>query len=101
MDFIIEFLVEFFMEIFVGGFLSAGAEVVPYEKLSKKKKEKYKYIAVAVSAILLVLLIIGGVMLLETKGKSELGKVFIGFPVVYFVTGIVLKIYRYIKKEKI
>ncbi len=39
MDFIIEFLVEFFMEIFVGGFLSAGAEVAPYEKLPKEKGE--------------------------------------------------------------
>lgn len=100
MDFIFDFLAELFAEIFCEGILSAGAEVVPYEKLPQEKREKYKFIAVVVSVILLILLVIGGVMLLETKGKSILGKIFISFPLVYFLTAVVLYIKNHIKKLK-
>lgn len=100
MDFIVDFFVEFFMEIVVEGFVSAGTEVVPYEKLPKGKKDAITVVAVIVSVLLLLSLIIGGVMLLETKGESDLGKVLIGFPIVYFLTGIILKIVRFMKKRK-
>ncbi len=99
MEFIIEFFVEFFMEIFCEGVLSVGSEVVPYERLSKAKKKKYKAIASVTTLVLFVLFMVGGAMLLETSGKSDLGKILIGFPIVYFITGIVLKIYRHIKRK--
>ena len=90
MDTIFEGIIEFFGELFCEGFLSASTEFVPYEKMPKEKKNKYKFIVAAVSAILLGLLVIGGVMLLETKGKSELGKILVGFPIVYILTVVVL-----------
>ncbi len=94
-----EFIVEFFMELFCEGLLSVGAEVVPYEKLPKAKKQKYKIIAMVTTVLLFVLFMVGGAMLLETSGKSDLGKVLVGFPIVYFLTGIVFKIYRNIKRK--
>ncbi len=100
MDIIFEILAETFSEILLEGVLSASAEVVPYEKLPRKKKEKYKFIVAAVSTLLLILLIIGGVILLETKGKSELGKILIGFPIVYILTAVVLLIKKLVKRAK-
>ncbi len=100
MDFVCEVLVEFFAELFCEGFLSASTEIIPYEKLPRKKREKYKFIVTAVSGVLLVLLIIGGIMLLETNGKSELGKIFVGFPIVYILTAVVLLIKKLVKLKK-
>ena len=99
MDIIFEAIVEFFAEVFGEGILSASTEAVPYDKLPREKREKYKFIVVVVSVILLILLIIGGVMLLETKGKSELGKILIGFPIVYFLTAVILLIKKLIKRN--
>ena len=100
MDIIFEVIVEFFAEIFCEGFLSASTEIVPYDKLPRDKREKYKFIVVLISVILLILLVIGGVMLLETKGKSELGKILIGFPIVYILTAVVLLIKKLAKRAK-
>lgn len=100
MDIIFEVIVEFFAEIFCEGFLSASTEIVPYDKLPRDKREKYKFIVVLISVILLILLVIGGVMLLETKGKSELGKILIGFPIVYILTAVVLLIKKLVKRAK-
>ena len=99
MDIIFEAIVEFFAEVFGEGILSASTEVVPYDKLPREKRGKYKFIVVVVSVILLILLILGGVMLLETKGKSELGKILIGFPIVYFLTAVILLIKKLIKRN--
>ena len=66
----------------------------------EKKREKYKFIVVVVTVILLILLVIGGVMLLETKGKSELGKILIGFPIVYILTAVVLLIRKLVKRAE-
>ena len=100
MDFVFEVLVEFFAELFCEGFLSASTEIIPYEKLPRKKREKYKFIVAAVSGVLLVLLVIGGIMLLETNGKSELGKIFVGFQTVYVLTTVVLLIKKLVKRKK-
>ena len=100
MDIIFEVIVEFFADIFCEGFLSASTEIVPYDKLPRDKREKYKFIVVLISVILLILLVIGGVMLLETKGKSELGKILIGFPIVYILTAVVLLIKKLVKRAK-
>ncbi len=100
MDVIFEVIVEFFAEMFCEGFLSASTEIVPYDKLPREKREKYKFIVVVISVILLILLVIGGVMLLETKGKSELGKILIGFPIVYILTAVVLLVKKLVKRAK-
>ena len=99
MDIIFEAIVEFFAEVFSEGILYASTEAVSYDKLPREKREKYKFIVVVVSVILLILLILGGVMLLETKGKSELGKILIGFPIVYFLTAVILLIKKLVKRD--
>ncbi len=99
MDVIFEFLVEVFAEGICEGILSASTEVVPYEKLPREKREKYKFIVVVITVILLILLVIGGIMLFETKGKSDLGKILIGFPVVYFLTAVIMYIKKCVKKQ--
>ncbi|MBR3836437.1 MAG: hypothetical protein IKJ69_06620 [Clostridia bacterium] len=100
MDLVCEVLVEFFAELFCEAFLSASTEIVPYEKLPRKKREKYKFIVAVVSVVLLVLLVIGGIILLETNGNSELGKILIGFPTVYILTAVVLMIKKLRKRKK-
>ena len=100
MDIIFEVLVEFFTELFCEGFLSASTEIVPYDKLPREKREKYEFIVVVISVILLISLFIGVIMLLQTKGKSELGKILIGFPIVYILTAVVLLIKKLVKRAK-
>lgn len=100
MDIIFEVLVELFADLFCEGFLSASTEVIPYDELPREKREKYKFIVVVISVILLILLVIGGVMLLETKGESELGKILIGFPIVYTLTALILLIKKYVKRAR-
>lgn len=100
MDIIFEVIVEFFAEIFCEGFLSASTEIVPYDKLPREKREKYEFIVVVISVILLISLFIGVIMLLQTKGKSELGKILIGFPIVYILTAVVLLVKKLVKRAK-
>ena len=101
MDAIFEMLFEFFAELFCEVLSSAFTdEFVPYEKLPKKKRERYKFIVSIVSGVLFVSLIVGGGMLLGTNGKSELGKILIGFPIVYFLTAVVLLIRKFVKQRK-
>lgn len=100
MDIIFEVIVEFFAELFCEGFLSASTEIVPYDKLPREKREKYEFIVVVISVILLISLFIGVIMLLQTKGKSELGKILIGFPIVYILTAVVLLVKKLVKRAK-
>ena len=99
MEFIFEFFFELVVEIFGEAFFSAGGEFVPDEKLLGKKKKLVTGIVIVTSLVLLICLIIGGVMLLETKGTSVLGKILVGFPIVYFVMGVMLKVKRAIKHK--
>lgn len=100
MDIIFEVIVEFFAELFCEGFLSASTEIVPYDKLPREKREKYEFIVAVISVILLIALFIGVIMLLQTKGKSELGKILVGFPIAYILTAVVLLIKKLVKRAK-
>lgn len=101
MGVIVEFLFELLIEGFAEAFLSSGEEFIPEKKLSGKKETVVVVIVIVITLLLGISLIIGGAMLHKTKGESDFGKVLVGFPVVYFVTGIVLKIARLVKKEKV
>lgn len=101
MDVVFEMILEFFAELFCEGLTSVFTdEFVPYEELPRKKRERYNFIAGVISIVMFVLLIVGGIMLLETKGKSDLGKILIGFPIVYILTAVVLLIRRRIRRKK-
>lgn len=101
MDVVFEMILEFFAELFCEGLTSVFTdEFVPYEELPRKKRERYNFIAGVISIVLFVLLIVGGIMLLETKGKSDLGKILTGFPIVYILTAVVLLIRRRIRRKK-
>lgn len=100
MEFIFEFFLELVVEIFGEAFFSAGTEFAEVKSKLAKKKERVTIVVIIITLILLICLFVGSVMLLETKGESDLGKVLVGFPVVYFITGIILKISRFVKKEK-
>lgn len=101
MDVVFEMILEFFAELFCEVLSSAFTdEFVPYEKLPKKKRERYKFIVSIVSGVLFVSLIVGGGMLLGTNGKSDLGKILTGFPIVYILTAVVLLIRRRIRRKK-
>ena len=97
MEVVVEFLFELLIEGFVEAFLSSGEEFIPEKKLSGKKGTIIRIIVIAITLLLGISLVVGVAMLLETKGESVLGKMLAGFPVVYFVTGIILKVIKIIK----
>jgi lysylphosphatidylglycerol synthetase-like protein (DUF2156 family) len=96
LEFIFEFLAELIGEIVI----SASTEAIPYEKLPKRKRKKYMFIVAVITAALLISLVVGIAMLLETKGESALGKMLIGFPIVYFLIILELAIRKCMKKAK-
>ncbi len=96
-----ELIFEFFAEIISEIVISASTEAIPYEKLPKRKRNKYRFIVAVITAVLLISLVVGVAMLLETKGGSALGKILIGFPIVYFLIILELVIRKYVKKAKI
>lgn len=101
MDVVFEIIFEFFAELFCEGLTSVFTdEFVPYEELPRKKREKYKFIVFVVSVVMFVSLIVGGIILLETKGESELGIILVGFPIVYILTAVVLLIRKSVKRRK-
>ena len=101
MDVVFELVFEFLAELFCEGLTSVFTEAfIPYTELPRKKREKFEFIVCIVSIVMLVLLIIGGIMLLETNGKSELGKILMGFPIVYILTAVVLLIGKLVKRKK-
>lgn len=100
MDFIFDILAEIFAEVFCDCFISTYTAFVPDKKISHKMKQTIEIVAGAISIILFICLIFGGAMLLDTKGKSELGKILIGFPIVYFLTAVILGIRKLVKKAK-
>lgn len=95
-----ELIFEFFAEIIGEIVISASTEAIPYEKLPKRKRNKYRFIVAVITAALLISLVVGVAMLLETKGESALGKILIGFPIVYFLFVFVLVIRKCVKKGR-
>ncbi len=96
-DIVIEFIFEFFIESLID--LMANA----YESVFPKRvapKQKIKVICAGIAIVCLVVLVIGGVILAETKGESTLGKTMVISSLLYIVLGIALKIKSVIKSKK-
>ena len=100
MDIIFDFLFEIFAEVLCESFLSLYTAFTPDKKISPKTKKTVEVIAGATGFVLFICLIFGGAMLLDSKGKSDLGKILIGFPIVYFLTAMVLFIKKLVKRAK-
>ncbi len=98
MEFVFDVLVEAIFEIFAEGFIALYLAFAPQKAMTEKSKKIIGYIFLAISVVLMVGLVIGAVVLLETKGQSFWGWLLIGLNVVYIITGITLKIIAHIKK---
>ncbi len=96
-DIVFEFIFEFFIESFIELMANAYESVFPKKVAPKKKIE---FMCALISVVCLVVLVIGGVMLAETKGESALGKTMVISSLFYIVLGIALKIKSVIKNKK-
>lgn len=98
MDVIIDVLVESVFHLFGEGFVSLCLVFVPNKTISDKTKEIISIVSVFIALALLVGLVIGIVLLVETQGNSTLGWIFISLASVYVLLGIIFKIVSVFKR---
>lgn len=105
MEFIAEIFLEIIAEIIFEPMLEAYFSVMSYFFHGTKKANKKKVrVIVAVECIaLLIMLVVGAIMLYETRGESLTGKILliisIPISIIQFSAGLILKIVNK-KKEK-
>lgn len=98
MEFLLEAFAEFFIEILGDVFYSLSSAFVPQKKLSEKAKRMIGYVLLIVSFALFFGLIIGIFILFKSNGKSIWGWLLISLCVVFFLTGMILKIVSHHKE---
>ena len=98
MDFLFDILDEAFFEIISERYIALCSAFVPQKAVSKKGKRFIGYVCLAISLTLLVGLIVGIIILVETKGQSFWGWLLISLNIIYLLAGITLKIISHIKK---
>lgn len=98
MEFLLDAFVEFFIELLCDPFLSLSSAFVPQKKLSEKVKRMIGYVLFVVSFALFFGLIIGIFILFKSDGKSFWGWLLISLCVVFFLTGMILKIVSHHKE---
>ncbi len=97
MEFVFEILFEFIYELLCEGLLNLYRAFLPSRVISPTAYKVVKAIAVIVSVLMFVLLFVGVILLIDTKGKSALGWVFVSAYAVYIILAIVVKIISIIK----
>lgn len=100
MDFLFDVLVEAFFELFVEGFVSLYTAFVPQKNVSENGIKVIRYVCLAVSLVLLVGLLAGIIISIETNGQNFWGWILISLSLIYLLSGIALKIASHIKKQK-
>lgn len=90
---LVDFFVEFFVELFGEGFVSLSEAFIP-AGLSKKKRKIIKTVSAVISVILLLGMVTGIVLLVDTKGENLWGWLPIILGAVYIIFGAVLDLKR-------
>ena len=97
MEFVFEILFEFIYELICEGLINLCKAFLPSKCISPVGYKVIKAVAVIVSFLMFALLFIGVILLIESKGKSVLGWVFVSGYAVYVIVAIVAKIISVIK----
>lgn len=97
LDILFELILTVFVEGFLEGFVSLCTVFVPQKKISPKAIKIITWICVIASLLLLVGLIAGIIIAVETKGQSFWGWLLVALGIVYLLVGIALKLVSYIR----
>lgn len=97
LDIVFEYILTVFVEGFVEGFVSLCTVFVPKKTISPKATKVITWVCAAISLLLLVGLIAGIIIAVETRGQSFCGWLLIAINVVYLLTGIALKLFSHRK----
>lgn len=100
MEFIFDILAEAFFELFGEGFVALSSVFVPQKEITPKRKATIGYVCLAVSLVLLAGLVVGVILLVETKGQSVWGRLAVVVSLLYLLTGILLKIIFCVKNRR-
>ena len=98
MDFIFEMMLEIIMEPIVEAYTFAMMRIS--DKNKKINIEKIQAFVVFECIVIFVLFIVGGVMLLETKGESFVGKLVLLSSILILVTQITVGLILNKRKKK-
>lgn len=97
LDIVFEYILTVFVEGFVEGFVSLCTVFVPKKTISPKATKVITWVCAAISLLLLVGLIAGIIIAVETRGQSFWGWLLIALGIVYLLVGIALKLVSYIR----
>ena len=98
MDFLIDFLVEVIFNVSAEGFVALAGVFMPNKALSPRTEKILAIIFSLIGLCLFGLLVIGIIMLVESRGDNLLGWIFIGVCTIYIALSIVARIVIKIKK---
>ena len=98
MDFLMDFLVEVVFNVFAEGFISLAAAFMPNKAFSPRTEKILTIIFSLIGICLFVLLVVGAVILIESRGDNIMGWILTGVCAIYVVLAIVSKIVAKTKK---
>lgn len=98
MDFLIDFLVEVIFNVFAEGFVALAGVFMPNKALSPRTEKILAIIFSLIGLCLFGLLVVGIIMLVESRGDNLLGWIFMGVSTIYVALSIVARIVIKIKK---
>ena len=98
MDFLVDFLVEFVFYIFAEGFVSLSVSFMPNKAISLRTKKILAIVLSLVGICLFALLVVGVVILVESRGENVIGWIFIALCLIYVILSIASRFVAKIKK---
>jgi len=98
LDFIIDVLVEVVFEAIAEGFMMLSEAFMPQKTLSAKARKVLSVVFGLIALVLFFLLLLGIFLLIETRGESSFGWLFVILGGAYLFMAIVLKIIAVIKR---
>lgn len=98
MDIFIDIMVEILFEIFANGFMSAACVFFPNHTMSAKAERNLSIVFCLLGLFMFILLIVGGILLIDSRWCSTIGWVLLGTSVGYMVLALVLRLIKLPKK---
>ena len=98
MDFLMDFLVEVIFNVFAEGFVALAGVFMPNKALSPRTEKILAIIFSLIGLCLFVLLVVGIIILNESRGDNPIGWIFMGVSTIYVALSIVARIVIKIKK---
>ncbi|MEE0265193.1 MAG: hypothetical protein UD936_06150 [Acutalibacteraceae bacterium] len=91
-------ILELVLELFGGIFIDMLIDLIPEDKMTRKKAKAIEVTVAILSCVILLICIIGIGMLAESKCASMMGWLFTGISVAYIIFCIILYFVSHAKK---